>query len=84
MSDNGWTDDFLCKEWFKNNFIPQVTACNTSQKPILLIYDGHVLQDASVEDRPGALSLLRSADCDCLRLVEFRLDLDLCLCSVMD
>jgi len=43
-----------------------------------------VLQDVSVEDGLGALSLLRSADCDCLRLVEFRLDLDLCLRSVMD
>ena len=45
---------------------------------------GVMLQDASVEDGPGALSLLRSAECDCLRLVEFHLDLDLCLHSVMD
>lgn len=41
MSENGWTDNFLCKEWFKNTFIPQTTAQNTSGKPILLIYDGH-------------------------------------------
>jgi hypothetical protein len=41
MSENGWTDDFLCKQWFKNSFIPQATARNTSGKPILLIYDGH-------------------------------------------
>jgi hypothetical protein len=41
MSENGWTDDFLCKEWFKHSFIPQATSKNTSGKPILLIYDGH-------------------------------------------
>ena len=41
MSENGWTDDFLCKEWFKKSFIPQATVQNTSSKPILLIYDGH-------------------------------------------
>jgi len=45
MSENGWTDDFLCKEWFKNSFIPQATARNTSHKPILLIYDGHGSHD---------------------------------------
>ena len=45
MSENGWTDDFLCKEWFKNCFIPQATARNTSGKPILLIYDGHGSHD---------------------------------------
>jgi hypothetical protein len=41
MSENGWTDDFLCKEWFKHSFIPQATTQNASGKPILLIYDGH-------------------------------------------
>lgn len=45
MSENGWTDDFLCKEWFKNSFIQQATARNTSGKPILLIYDGHGSHD---------------------------------------
>ena len=41
MSENGWTDDFLCTQWFKESFIPQATAHNTSTAPILLIYDGH-------------------------------------------
>jgi len=41
MSENGWTDDFLCKEWFKKKIIPQATAQNMSDKPILLIYDVH-------------------------------------------
>jgi len=36
MSENGWTDDFLCKEWFKNSFIPQATARNTSRNSPLL------------------------------------------------
>lgn len=40
-SPNGWTDDFLCMEWFKKSFIPQATAQNKSGKPILLVYDGH-------------------------------------------
>ena len=41
MSENGWTDDFLCTQWFRESFIPQATARNTSEAPILLIYDGH-------------------------------------------
>src|SRR5882762_4368620 len=41
MSENGWTDDFLCTQWFQESFIPQATACYTSWAPILLIYDGH-------------------------------------------
>lgn len=45
MSENGWTDDFLCKEWFAKSFIPQATARNESGKPILLIYDGHGSHD---------------------------------------
>ena len=41
MSENGWTDDFLCTEWFRDTFIPAAKARNTSGQPILLIYDGH-------------------------------------------
>ena len=41
LSDNGWTSDFHCFQWFKHNFIPQTEARNISSKPILLIYDGH-------------------------------------------
>jgi hypothetical protein len=41
MSPNGWTDDFLCMQWFQKSFLPQASARNTSGKPILLIYDGH-------------------------------------------
>ncbi|OSD08324.1 DDE-domain-containing protein [Trametes coccinea BRFM310] len=41
MSPNGWTDDALCAEWFEHAFIPQATAKQTSDAPILLIYDGH-------------------------------------------
>jgi hypothetical protein len=46
-SPNGWTDDFLCTEWFKKSFIPQATARNKSGKPILLVYDGHGSHDTS-------------------------------------
>lgn len=41
MSKNGWTDDFLCTQWFWETFIPQASAKNISGSPILLIYDGH-------------------------------------------
>lgn len=41
MSPNGWTDNFLCTQWFEKVFIPQAKACNKSRAPILLIYDGH-------------------------------------------
>jgi hypothetical protein len=41
LSDNGWTSDFYCFEWFKDVFIPQAEARNTSGKPIILIYNGH-------------------------------------------
>ena len=41
LSDNGWTSDFHCYQWFKDTFILQTTEQNTSGKPILLIYDGH-------------------------------------------
>ena len=45
MSDSGWTDDFLCKQWLEKSFIPQSAERNTSGKPILLIYDGHGSHD---------------------------------------
>ncbi|KII87308.1 hypothetical protein PLICRDRAFT_61225, partial [Plicaturopsis crispa FD-325 SS-3] len=40
-SENGWTDDFLCMEWFRQSFIPQTKARNDSGEKILLIIDGH-------------------------------------------
>ena len=40
-SENGWTSDSLCEQWFEKSFIPQAKARNTSGKPILLIFDGH-------------------------------------------
>ncbi|EJF55491.1 DDE-domain-containing protein, partial [Dichomitus squalens LYAD-421 SS1] len=40
-SPNGWTDDFLCLEWFRKCFIPQATARRETDAPILLILDGH-------------------------------------------
>jgi len=43
-----------------------------------------MLQNMLAKDGLGALSLLRSADYDCLHLVELCLDLELYLHSVMD
>ncbi len=40
-SPNGWTDDYLCTEWFKKCFIPQAEARRETDAPILLIVDGH-------------------------------------------
>lgn len=44
-SENGWTDDFLCIEWFNKSFLPQAKERNVSGKKILLIYDGHGSHD---------------------------------------
>ncbi|KDQ19167.1 hypothetical protein BOTBODRAFT_93689, partial [Botryobasidium botryosum FD-172 SS1] len=41
LSPNGWTDDFLCMEWFQKVFIPKAKEYNTSGKPICLVFDGH-------------------------------------------
>lgn len=40
-SPNGWTDEFLCVEWFRKCFVPQVKARRESDAPFLLILDGH-------------------------------------------
>lgn len=40
-TDNGWTSESLCLDWFKTNFVPAATAHGDPTKPILLIYDGH-------------------------------------------
>ena len=45
---------------------------------------GVMLQDVATEGGPGALTLLREADAGCLRLVCFRLDLDLSLRAAID
>lgn len=40
-SPNGWTDDFLCLEWFEKVFIPKSAEHNITGKPICLVFDGH-------------------------------------------
>ncbi len=40
-SENGWTSDSLCTQWFEKTFIPQAQAKNKSGSKILLIFDGH-------------------------------------------
>jgi len=44
----------------------------------------NMLQDVLVEDRLGPLSLFKSVDSDCLCLVEFHLNLNLYLHSVIN
>ncbi|KAG2740592.1 hypothetical protein P692DRAFT_201669507, partial [Suillus brevipes Sb2] len=34
---NGWTDDYVGTDWFETSFIPQASARNNSDKPLLLI-----------------------------------------------
>ncbi|CDO74026.1 hypothetical protein BN946_scf185043.g76 [Trametes cinnabarina] len=41
LSRTGWTAEYLCLEWFKRCFIPQVNARRVSDAPILLILDSH-------------------------------------------
>lgn len=40
-TENGWTTDRACFEWFSSCFLPQAKARNTSGKPIALLMDGH-------------------------------------------
>jgi len=43
-SENGWTDNFLCKEWFKNSFTVfprQLHEMNLASPFFLSTYDGH-------------------------------------------
>lgn len=42
VTENGWTDDQQCLNWFKESFIPQARArANDDNEHILLILDGH-------------------------------------------
>ncbi|PCH39596.1 hypothetical protein WOLCODRAFT_32231, partial [Wolfiporia cocos MD-104 SS10] len=36
-SENGWTNNLLCIQWFQKSFISQAMAHNRMGKPILLI-----------------------------------------------
>ncbi|KAJ3001432.1 hypothetical protein NUW54_g4317 [Trametes sanguinea] len=40
-SPNGWTEGFLCVEWFRRCFLPQATARRETDALLLLILDGH-------------------------------------------
>ncbi|KIK51107.1 hypothetical protein GYMLUDRAFT_252387 [Collybiopsis luxurians FD-317 M1] len=40
-SENGWTDNEIGFEWFKETFVPQAQVQNHPGKLILLIYNGH-------------------------------------------
>jgi DDE superfamily endonuclease len=41
ISPNGWTDNALGLEWFKQTFIPFATAHKLNNNPILLLLNGH-------------------------------------------
>lgn len=41
VSENGWTDDFLCVQWFEKVCIPWVLANSPPGFPPLIIFDGH-------------------------------------------
>jgi hypothetical protein len=40
MSESGWSNSEIFKEYLKSHFLPYVRPVN-SQQPVLLIYDGH-------------------------------------------
>jgi hypothetical protein len=42
-TDNGWTSDNVCLNWFTRVFVPQAKAHADSSKPIVLMYDRHGL-----------------------------------------
>jgi hypothetical protein len=41
VSENGWTDDHLCREWFVKVFIPWFIRHNIDNDPGLVVWDGH-------------------------------------------
>ena len=41
QTENGWTDNNTCHQWFSKIFIPFATQRNKSGRPILLVSDGH-------------------------------------------
>lgn len=41
LSEKGWTSDYIGLQWFEKLFVPQAKEKNITEKPILLIYDGH-------------------------------------------
>jgi hypothetical protein len=40
-TNNGWTSEDTCRQWFVRNFIPQAQAHSDPSKPIVLLFDGH-------------------------------------------
>ncbi|KIJ32211.1 hypothetical protein M422DRAFT_266009 [Sphaerobolus stellatus SS14] len=40
-SENGWTDNAICSDWFKKVFLPWVKTQRDSAFPIIFISDGH-------------------------------------------
>ncbi|KIJ45013.1 hypothetical protein M422DRAFT_88702, partial [Sphaerobolus stellatus SS14] len=40
-SENGWTDNFICGEWFTKVFIPWAKEVSNPTFPIIFISDGH-------------------------------------------
>ncbi|KIJ52202.1 hypothetical protein M422DRAFT_126211, partial [Sphaerobolus stellatus SS14] len=41
QSANGWTDNYICHQWFEKAFIPFAKAHNVSGKPLLVLSDRH-------------------------------------------
>ncbi|KIJ47649.1 hypothetical protein M422DRAFT_135040, partial [Sphaerobolus stellatus SS14] len=40
-TENGWTNDMICHQWFGKVFLPFAKSHGDPTKPILLIIDGH-------------------------------------------
>lgn len=40
-SENGWTSDSLCTQWFEKSFVLQAQARNKTGHKLLLIFNGH-------------------------------------------
>jgi hypothetical protein len=41
VSENGWTDDHLCRDWFVKVFVPHAKERDVHNEGILTIWDGH-------------------------------------------
>ncbi|KIJ36561.1 hypothetical protein M422DRAFT_179275 [Sphaerobolus stellatus SS14] len=45
-TENGWTNDAICHQWFNKVFIPFAKSYSDPTKLILLIFDGHGSHEA--------------------------------------
>lgn len=62
-SENGWTSDALCVQWFKKSFVPQAMARNKTGQKILLIFNCH---GSHITDKMIEVAIKNNTELFCL------------------